>query len=589
MCGIIGKVTQKNNLDVDEFVLQRDVMYNRGPDNPGLFIDIKEGVALGYRRLSIVDLSEKANQPFANENGTIFLVCNGEIYNAPELRKTLSAKGHIFKSFSDNEVILHGYEEWGNDIVGMLQGMFALGIWDANKRQMFIARDRYGIKPLYYELSDNTFTFASSIKAITSCKNHQKNISLESVCNYLTYRYVPSPATIYEHIYKVEPGCFLILTSDFHLSFADYWSPVYNPVKITKEEAEEQASFLLKNAVKKHLLSDVPLGCFLSGGIDSSALAVILKDLKYNPQTFSIGFDGWGESEHLRANKTASMLGFSNVFKVLNEEDFLPGDVVKALEEPIADISIVPTFFVSKIASNSVKAVFSGEGADELFGGYDWYYSTYNSWRKSSFFNRAFVNPNQKAWDVYKKYMEMGRFDNKELKKLFNEDYHKIIPEDSDWFYRKHFDNSLPFPKSLQKLDVRCFMGELVLNKVDKASMANSLEVRVPYLDNSLFDFVFNLKPQFYFTPPLRKPLLATISNIKKFIPDIAERKKQGFVGPDSYYHRSEFFSTVLNHSILVKKGIFNKKHIDSLIEGNDYWRIWKLVILDLWLRENIN
>jgi len=587
MCGVIGKISREKKINRDEFIYQRDLMLSRGPDNEGLYINNLESVALGYRRLSIVDLSDKANQPLANENNTIFLVCNGEIYNSPQLREELMLSGHVFHSHSDSEVILHGYEEWGMGCMKKLEGMFAFGIWDSEKQCMLIARDRFGIKPLYYEYNAHSFTFASNIKSIVAAVHHPKEIAYDAVCDYLTYRYVPSPKSIFKGINKLEPAHYLLIDQNYKYTHQCYWQPEYKPQNLKKEEVSEQVRWLLKQSVRKHLLSDVPVGCFLSSGYDSSTLALLLKEESYNPLTFSIGFERWENSEHILAQKTARTFGFENYTSILGADDHhITSQLIEAYDEPIADISIIPTYLISKLASQKVKTVVSGEGADELFGGYDWYRRAMSEWANKKWSEKIFSSPSGLAMNVYKYYTAMGSFDAPELKQILMPEYHQYIPENSYWFFDKHFKRELPLPKSLQYLDIKGFMGELVLTKVDRASMAHALEVRVPFLDYELFDFLYSLKPAYYFSNSEQKPLLAGI--IKNKLPEIVNRKKQGFVGPDEFYNQKEFYKKIMDNSEWVNQGIFNKGYISSLSENEDKWRLWKIVVLEWWLQKHV-
>ncbi len=588
MCGIIGKIDHRHGVQIEEFVLQRDSMFLRGPDDKGFYFDADKKIALGYRRLSIVDLSPQANQPMSNEDETLFLVCNGEIYNSPVIRQMLLHAGHTFKSKSDCEVILHGYEEWGVDVLKRIDGMFAMGLWDATKQELLIARDRFGIKPLYYENNDGCFTFASSLQAIGCRSGHGKELSLDAICDYLTYRYVPSPKTIYKNVEKLEPAHYLIYDRNSKTRIGCYWNLQYNPVIADDEEIQKECQILLNKSIQSHLRSDVPVGCFLSGGYDSTVLAMLMRKQDYNPITFSIGFEGWEGSELNQAIITAQQLDLSNQCSILNKEDFITDDIISAYDEPIADISIIPTFAISHLASRSVKTVFSGEGADELFGGYDWHHELFKQYSNKTFIAKVLTQKRKLSLGVYSQFMAMGAFETNSLRQLFHTQFHNHIPGDSFWFYKRHFNSDLPIPKCLQYLDIKTFMTELVLTKVDRASMANSLEVRVPYLDKTLFEFVFNLPPEKYFDPQSQKPLLANI--LRPILgDDFLNRKKQGFVGPDAFYDHFEMYKLIMDDSVLIDQGIMNRKYIDTLLTCKDRWRLWKIVILELWVQKNRN
>lgn len=584
MCGIIGKVSFVEAIDRNEFIVQRDTMISRGPNQEGLYFNSDKKIALGYRRLSINDLSELGNQPISNEDSTILLICNGEIYNSPKLKQELIKLGHHFKSQSDAEVIIHGYEEWGTEILKRIEGMFAFGIWDSKKEEMIVARDRFGIKPLYFEYNDERFTFASSLKAITAVGNHKKKLDFSSVSDYLTYRYVPSPKSIYQGINKLEPAQFLVLSAK-KIKIQFYWEIEYKPVKMTPVEVQKQFEYLLHKSVQKHLMSDVPVGCFLSSGYDSSTLALLMTDENYQPQTFSLGFNNWDESEHLIARKTADVLKLKNHSEMIDHNEFIADNFISAYDEPIADISIIPTLCISKFASSKVKTLFSGEGADELLGGYDWHRKIMQKHLQRSFTEKIFSDFSPTALKIYKDYMAMGEFGRIELLKFLQPEQQPYIPQNPYWFYEKCFRKDFPLLKAIQYMDIRGFMGELVLSKIDRSSMAHSLEVRVPFLDYELVDFLFNLEPDAYFSLVEHKKLLANILNPK--LPHVLNRKKQGFVGPDKYYDRKDFYCSELEKGQSKFHDFFNVKSIVSDSENLNQWQLWKLFVLKKWMDAN--
>ena len=585
MCGIIGKWSYREPIDLDEFIIQRDTMILRGPDDKGLYINHEQNLALGYRRLSINDLSETGNQPISNEDSSIFLVCNGEIYNSPKLKEELIKLGHQFKSRSDAEVIIHGYEEWGTGVLKRIEGMFAFGIWDSYKIKLLIARDRFGIKPLYFEKNADSFTFSSSLKAITSIKKHPKKIDISSICDYLTYRYVPSPKTIYLDINKLEPAHYLYWSPGEELIPIEYLKLTYNPQKKSKSEIFEEFNSLLNESVKKHLMSDVPIGCFLSSGYDSNALITQMSKLDYQTKAFSIGYSNWVKSEHDIAKQSCKILNTEHEILMIDDENFPIDEVVNVYDEPIADISILPTYQVSKMAAKKVKTVFSGEGADELLGGYHWYSEIEKMRQNASFWNRWNQRSYKNGMEIYKKFMAMGSFDLAYLKEILQTEHHHFIPDNPYWFYDKHFDKSLPLLKSFQLLDIRGFMGELVLTKVDRASMAHSLEVRVPFLDYPLVDFLFNLHPNDYFTLKEQKPFLKNV--LKEKLPHVLQREKQGFVGSDRYYERRELYNTELLKESTAFYSLFNRNSMSINTQTLNQWQLWKLFVLKKWMDAN--
>lgn len=586
MCGIIGIMDFNHKIDAREFVRLRDLLSHRGPDGAGLYINPDETVALGHRRLSLIDLSETGSQPMCNEDKTIWLTVNGEIYNYRQIRKELASLGHNFSSTSDSEVIIHGYETWGPAVLNKLKGMFALCIYDQKKQLFFIARDRFGIKPCYYSHANGVFIFASELKSIVSYHGFVKEIDPASVSNYLTYRYVPSPNTIWKNARKLPPAHYLIVDKNQKIEIKEYWKLEsernYYPQKFLIEKTDS----LLAESIKGHLESDVQIGSFLSGGYDSSALVYYMSRLNYDTKTFSIGFRDWQQSEHKFAEIVATKFNTEHYCEVLGKSSLdIIDNLVNYYDEPIADISIVPTYFVSKLASGKVKAVLSGEGSDEIFSGYTWHQHIE---RKQSFLKRINFLKNHVAderyysVDNYANSMGMGLFDKKNLESIIGNDFQKFIPEDPYWFYARHFKPEMGNVKSFQYLDIKTFMGELVLTKMDRASMANSLEVRVPFLDHDLVTFLFTLPEHSYIKKNVTKFLL--YENIKNKLPaDILQRKKQGFVGPDSYYMYIDWYSQNLKNAKIVKDGLINGNKLNELLAEKDHWRLWKLLVLEKW------
>jgi len=588
MCGIVGYLNFKRKIEPPEIVEMRDSLRHRGPDDEGVGFYENDSIALGHRRLSFLDLSPAGRQPLCNEDETIWLILNGEIYNYVELRSELEKQQHVFKTHTDTEVIVHGYEQWGYDVVNRLKGMFAFALLDLKQKKVFLARDRFGIKPLYYHLSDSCFVFASELKAILKCREVKREIDFTSFADYFTYRYIPSPKTIWNNIAKLPPAHFLVYDYvERKNELKEYWKISFENHKADAAALAKEVGAMLSESVAIHARSDVPVGSFLSGGYDSSAVVYYLTQHGYKPDTFSIGFKGWDNSEHQYAQLVADQL---NVPLTITMEDDASHELLDIMpdvyDEPIADISILPTWLVSHAAVKKVKAVMSGEGADELFGGY--------SWQKQFFAMHYELKLHQKlahalahkpAFDTVEFYanaMAMGRFNTAELKKLISPELHHSIADDAEWFYRKHFDASLSPLKSIQRMDMKCFMGELVLVKIDRASMANSLEVRVPFLDHELFEKVLRVKETVYYKPDSTKFLL--YENIKHFLPEkILNRAKQGFVGPDVFYMNMQRYQKIMESSRLIREGIVQKSYCENLLATKDHWRLWKFAVMEKW------
>ncbi|MEZ4889867.1 MAG: asparagine synthase (glutamine-hydrolyzing) [Crocinitomicaceae bacterium] len=586
MCGITGYINLKET--VSEAIIQQmtDALQHRGPDGEGIYISKNQHCALGHRRLSFLDLSENGKQPMKAFQHDVWLTFNGEIYNYAELKEQLRAD-YSFQTETDTEVILAGYLKWGIEVVQHLEGMFAFALVDETSNTLFLARDKFGIKPLYYTIQEDKLLFASELKAIHAPAIVPKKVDFSAFADYFVYRYIPSPKTIWQNIHKLPAAHYATIDlNNLNCQITEYWKLEVGNETINEKKVVQTTNDLLKKSVQAHIYADVPVGSFLSGGYDSSALVHYMKELHQPPQTFSIGFSKWEKSEDQFAHIVANHLGVDNEAVIADEAslDYLE-KMPWVYDEPIADISIVPTFMVSQLARKRVKAVVSGEGADELFGGYTWQHDFY----KQSYPTTVLDKLKQKLFKndtvtFYANAMAMGWFDREELMNMLQPHLHPYIPEDVHWYYRQHFKKELSPLKSIQYLDIKCFMGELVLTKVDRASMANSLEVRVPFLNSSLFSHVFRLKEQVYFKPTQTKYLL--YENLKNALPqEILERKKQGFVGPDSYYMNIDWYRNQLKNSTLVELNIVKQSYIDNLLKETYNWKLWKLLVMEKWVR----
>lgn len=585
MCGIIGQIG-KTAIHQEQFCLKRDTLLHRGPDGKGVVFLQNNTIALGHRRLAFFDLSENGLQPMTDSSKQIWITYNGEIYNYRELKETLIQLGCIFHTQTDTEIILEGYKVWGIDVIQKLKGMFALGLLDLSQQKLFLVRDRFGIKPLYYSAAFGEFIFASELKAIVKHTTHNYQVDFSAFADYFTYRYIPSPKTIWQDIAKLPPAHYLeynIHSSAY--SIHEYWKIQYQKRKIEKEELAYVFGKKLEQSVLLHARADVPIGSFLSGGYDSSAIVYLLAKNNYLPQTFSIGFKNWDKSEDHYAALVAEKFGLSHHPLLVSENDLdLSNLMPDVYDEPIADISILPTYLVSKNARKHVKAVMGGEGADELLGGYtwqkDWFREHPATW-KQKLFGLSDNHP-ETLIPYYANAMAMGFFGNTEQQLLLQKNYHKDIPNDAHWFYRQHYQKELSAFQSIQHLDTKCFMGELVLTKIDRASMANSLEVRVPFLDHELYELVLAHREQCYMDANTTKYLLH--ENIKQALPQtILNRPKQGFVGPDRFYMQMEWYKSNLDQSKLIKEGIINEEYYLQLLTQQDHWRLWKLMVMEKW------
>ncbi|MFN6341901.1 MAG: asparagine synthase (glutamine-hydrolyzing) [Bacteroidota bacterium] len=583
MCGIAGLISSSEPVSKSLFTHMVNTLQHRGPDDSGVFLSEDDFIALGHRRLSFLDLSSAGKQPLKSSNQNSWITFNGEIYNYLELKEELNTQ-YIFQTETDTEVVLAAYQTWGISFIHKLKGMFAFAIYDEHKKKLLLARDRFGIKPLYYAHAGKQFVFASELKAIVASGIVDKQVDFSSFTDYFVYRYIPSPKTIWKDVYKLPPATFMeIDTQTLAQETVEYWNLNSSNSSQPDDDLIREIDYLLKQSVKEHTRADVPIGSFLSGGYDSSALVNYMKTIHQDPETFSIGFSKWEKSEDQFAAIVAKHIGVNNTAVVADEDSLLLIDkMAEVYDEPIADISIVPTFMVSKLARTKVKAVLSGEGADEIFGGYTWQHEFMK--KTNANWLTQLLGKKSDTVGFYAQAMAMGWFDSEELKRMLHPRLHQFIHDDVHWFYRKHYKSNLSPLKSIQYLDMKCFMGELVLTKIDRASMANSLEVRVPFLDHTLVEKVFSLNESSYFRPNQTKYLL--FENIKNSLPhSILERKKQGFVGPDSYYMNLDFYRRELANSTLVKAQLVNQGYIDDLLKESYNWKLWKILVMEKWFK----
>ena len=554
MCGICGKV----HFDLGKPVFQNDIhkmtelITHRGPDDSGYYI--KENVGFGFRRLSIIDL-HTGHQPLSNEDGTIWIVFNGEIYNHVSLREELIAKGHQFKTGSDTETIVHLYEEYGSDCVKYLRGMFAFAIWDEKNKKLYCARDRFGIKPFFYFLDHEKFVFGSEIKCVLSQTKSSSTLSISMLDQYLTYGYSSEEGTIYQNIQKLRPGHILEIEHGGKVKINRYWDIHYTPdYSKTEEEWCELLDDKLSESVKAHLMSDVPLGAFLSGGVDSSAMVALMSKNSSSPvKTFSIGFKEEEFNELKYAREVAKMYNTEHHEQIVEPESvsLLP-HLIDSYDEPFADSSAIPTYFVSKFAREYVTVVLSGDGGDELFAGYNKYQRMMNMRNLnvlpdgvSKYFWGGMhkMIPNSvkgkgatyylsKPKNSFPAYLSIWQ--QAEREKLFRRELWQDIKHSPAELNRiESFTNSESsnFLFNMQKMDMQGYMVDDVLTKVDRASMQNSLEVRVPILDHEFAELTASIPSELKIKGTIKKYIFK--ESMKKHLPEsIISHKKMGFTVP---------------------------------------------------------
>lgn len=507
MCGISGVVYFEGQVP-DPLLLKRmtDIIEHRGPNDSGFWSET--GIGLGFRRLSIIDIKE-GHQPLSNEDDSVWIVFNGEIYNYKALREMLQSKGHRFKTHTDTEVIVHLYEEYGEDCVKYLRGMFGFVIWDRNKQQLFGARDHFGIKPFYYHSSPSQFLFASEIKSLLAAEVIRKEVRSESLMNYLTFQYVPEPDTMFQGIHKLPPAHWIKLGFNGVIQLQKYWDPMFEPINRPIEEYIEQIRYTLQDSVSHHMVSDVDRGCFLSSGIDSTAIAAYMS--KIEPiRTFSVGFEG-PNNETIIAGETAAALGTQHYSKIITRNEFFDS-LPKAIwhqDEPVADPSAIALYHVAKLAREQVTVVLSGEGADELFGGYRIYREPLSlaplAWMpmplQRLLHRLALLLPSGVTGRNYllrgstpleERFLGNAKIFTEEMKaEILKVDmellksYKNPIQIAAEFYQKtKHLD---PVSR-MQYIDMNLWLPGDILMKADKMTMAHSLELRVPFLDKELFE-----------------------------------------------------------------------------------------------------
>lgn len=540
MCGILGILGAPGEVDPEQLEALRDRMRHRGPDDAGLYVNEERSVGLAHRRLSILDLSPRGRQPMASADGKLWLVFNGEIYNYRLLRRELEQSGHAFTSETDTEVVLAAYQQWGIGCIHRLRGMFAFGLWDARVRRLWIARDRLGIKPLFYRL-DGGMRFASEMKSLTVAP---LTLDESAIYDFLTYGYIPAPKTIYRQIHKLEPGCYAVF-KDGRMSPERYWDPpLCATLSITQQEAAPLVRQKLAEAVQQHLVADVPVGVMLSGGIDSSSVAALAGR---RLSTFSIGFDVAEHCETDFARLVASQLQSDHHERTITREMAaeIRDRIISLYDEPFGDGSAVPTYFVAELARRCVKVALSGEGGDEVFGGYKWY----GRWLGGEA-SRPFPMPGllrfstglRRSLAPLERYAQvLGAFSRSEKKALLHP---RLIRQlngyDDLWHFRRHWRTDLDPLTRLQYLDIKTYLPDDVLTKLDRATMAVGLEGRVPLLDHELVELVFRL-PVEVRNPNGQKKFLMKKA-LAGILPDaILERPKKGFSPPlDSWLPRAQ-------------------------------------------------
>src|SRR5438094_7246788 len=619
MCGICGQFNFALNEPVEPEAIRRmtGTIVHRGPDDEGYFISGPLG--LGFRRLSIIDLAG-GHQPMSDVEETVWVIFNGEIYNYRELRAELRSKGHEFRTNSDTEVIIHGYKEWGAEVLNHLNGMFGMAIWDVKKQRLVVARDAMGIKLIYYRITSGQLTFGSEIRPILATQDSKPEVDPIALNLFLRFRYTPSPLTIFQGIRKLAPGTMLVIETG-ECREKRWYNFTPTPFATPKEdrEAARELLELYRGAVKRHLLSDVPVGVLLSGGIDSALLLALMNEQGGPWPAYTIGYGKSFEDDELTdAAETAALLGARHIRVKLDQTEFersLP-EIVECLEEPIATSSIVPMYFVSQRARQDVKVALIGQGPDELFGGYTRHLAVrYGNWwrrlpaglRSMTGFavNRLPRNEMLKRGvrslgneDRLKRYQDVFSLAPAEtIDGLFRDD---ILPQRNGRELLDYWRDLLPQLEhtdelgGFQLLEIRCSLPDELLMYADKLSMAHSLEVRVPYLDQTVVEYVQRLGANLKVRKGTRKWLHRQVCQ-SYLSTRIVNRKKRGFASNvvDQWFHSSlngGLSEVLLDESSFVF-GLLDPKPVRRLLEGHQSGRqdnhklLFSLVMMEQWLR----
>lgn len=612
MCGIVGYLPGKTEQNHEEIIQNMmETITHRGPNSGGYHV--ADGAVLGFRRLTIIDLTDNGNQPLFDETGRYTLTFNGEIYNFKEIRAELEQKGYHFKSNTDSEVLVHGYAEWKEGILDKVRGMFAFAIWDAKEESLFLARDMFGIKPLYYgkASNDGTFFYGSEIKSFLPHPSFVKEVNNNAVLPYLTFQYPVTNETFFKNIYKLEPGTWLRVSKDGHMERKRYWDFSFDATDESLESYMEQITVCLKESVAAHKIADVPVGAFLSGGIDSSFITALFKP----ENTFSVGFKEADErfNETDQARRLSEILGFNHHVRLIGAEEFfgaLP-TIQYHLDEPQSNLSTVPLYFLAQLASEHVTVVLSGEGADELFGGYESYMRTPHLQKydkivpqgmRRSLCKIARKLPQNRATD----FLVRGGQTPEEYfigqARVFPEDEAKAVLKPAFRNGVTVQELTAPVYKSVEDkddvtkmmtIDMRLWLPGDILLKADKMSSAHSLELRVPFLDKKVMKVAEKIPTKYRIKDGLSKYALRKAA-LAELPEEWARRPKNGFPVPirewlkqeDCYNYVKEIFESP-------EAGIFFDQdklleYLDEHYQGKAMRQryIYTAMSLILWYRE---
>ncbi len=613
MCGFAGCLSDKKVYSAgklnDALHTMTNMLIHRGPDDSGYFQD--DNITMGFRRLSIHDLSAAGHQPMPYMDGRYMLTFNGEIYNYIELRNDLKKDGYTFKSDSDSEVIIAMYDRYGVDSVKQLRGMFAFVIWDTNEQTMFAARDMFGIKPLYYAERNGQFLYASEEKALYAVMEHPE-FDHDALQDYMTFQYVPEPETMSTEIKSMMPGTYMVKHVGQPLKITRYTDTTFAPVNKSEDELVKAVHDVLINSVKIHMRSDVPVGAFLSGGIDSTIVACIAKQFNQNLSTFSVGFERKGYSEIDVAKETAEVLGVKNYSHVITAKEFMKAfpHFVWCMDDPLADPAAVPQFFVTKEARKHVIVALTGEGADELFGGYTIYHEPISlrpfkylrplngalhaiskmmpeGMRGKSYLQRGTV-------PLEDRYVGNAFIFNEHDKQLFMRGYNQEHPFKQ--IMAPYYEQAANYDQitKMQYIDIHEWLNGDLLRNGDRTSMAHSLELRTPFLDKEVFKVASQIPWDLRIKDGTTKWILREA--VKDIVPaHVLHRRKLGFPVPIRFWLKDEMYDwakNIINESPTEK--YFDKQYFLKLLEDHkngvrdNSRKLWTILTFMTWYKQYV-
>jgi asparagine synthase (glutamine-hydrolysing) len=635
MCGITGIVEYSaNEPQINEEILKSmsDVIIHRGPDSDGNWISPARRCGLAFRRLAIIDLSDAGNQPMSTSDGRFTIVFNGEIYNHKDIRKDLESLGYKYRSGTDTETILYGYKEWGTEILNRMFGMWAIAIWDDEKEELFCTRDRIGIKPFYFTNRNGRFIFGSEIKSILQHPSVSPELNFNELPNYLNWGMSSNRESLFKGINKLAAGRYLTLSKNGDIKVERYWSPLKQDQeysKLSEKEIHAEVLSILRQSIKDRMMSDVPFGVFLSGGIDSSLNVALMAELMDRPvDTYSVGFKELEKYNELEYARKIAKLHKTNHNEILiDHDDAFPilGELTWHEDEPNADPVCMPLWFLSKLTRDSGTIVIQvGEGSDEQFCGYNWMLRDYNFYKSYWKIYKSLpkvlrkgiyssIKPILKGLDQFQvmEYLRRGTFGHElywagssmippsQQESLLSDKYGDLVSIPENYAYQLHsealgFNNSSDYLQRIAYIELQQRLAELLLMRVDKIGMAHSIEARVPFLDHRLVEFTMSLPPNIK-VPDRKSTKIVLKKAVESILPhEIIYRKKQGFWAPVNEWLRHQWYdysySTIMN-SYFVKDKIFDRDFIDRIFKlhksgkRNQGLQIFSLLTLSLWYK----